>query len=312
MPWFWSEIESDWLAGATIALPADEVILAFNLADALLGHEWVTASRIHSGGVVRGSSPTLRVATMGQRLRSLAGAQNAEYLLSRLRRGDHAAEAELVAINLVRRDREQVELELDPPISEGPDSRKSDFRIRTPRDAWTYVEVTRPDVSKEAQGALTILHQIAALVLEAPRPTALEVFLRKLPTEDEVADICRTVRDLVASPAPRRVDMSGVCILTPDASPPGQVLLLDHPGEPNVPRLGVASGSVGGGEAGKHISVRMPFSDERADQFLRFEARQLPKTAAALIMVEMGRAPGGFNPEGLQELGTASASSVSA
>jgi hypothetical protein len=40
--------------------------------------------------------------------------------------------------------------------------------------------------------------------------------------------------------------------------------------------------------------VRMPFADQRADDFLRKEARQLPNDAPSLIMVEMSRAPGGF------------------
>jgi hypothetical protein len=38
----------------------------------------------------------------------------------------------------------------------------------------------------------------------------------------------------------------------------------------------------------------MPYADQRAERFLTEEARKLPTDAPGLIMVEMGRAPGGF------------------
>ena len=77
-------------------------------------------------------------------------------------------------------------------------------------------------------------------------------------------------------------------------SPPGQVVLDDH-GEPYRPQLGAARvvASTGeGGEPHRHIAVRIAYTDDRAEAFLRSEARQLPKNAPGLIMIDTGDAVG--------------------
>jgi hypothetical protein len=75
---------------------------------------------------------------------------------------------------------------------------------------------------------------------------------------------------------------------------PGAIVLHDHPGEPNCPRMGGARAVFGGGEPHRHIAVRMAYADERAKQFLNDEAAQLPKEYPGLVMVDLARVPSGF------------------
>jgi hypothetical protein len=106
--------------------------------------------------------------------------------------------------------------------------------------------------------------------------------------------IAQAVQQVCALDGPQSSDLPGLAILTLNASPPGVVVPLDHPGEPNVPRLGVAKALFGPDEPHRHISVRMAYADDRAEDFLRKEARQLPTNEPGLIMVELSRAPGGI------------------
>jgi hypothetical protein len=71
------------------------------------------------------------------------------------------------------------------------------------------------------------------------------------------------------------------------------VELRDH-GEEYRPRLGRANSRVENGVAQRHIAIRLAFTDERADAFLDSEARQLPKGAPALIMIQASGATGAF------------------
>ena len=53
--------------------------------------------------------------------------------------------------------------------------------------------------------------------------------------------------------------------------------------------LAVAGIKGGGGEPHRHISVHMPFTDERAERMLREEARQLPTDAPGLVAIDVTR-----------------------
>ena len=75
---------------------------------------------------------------------------------------------------------------------------------------------------------------------------------------------------------------------------PGIIVVGSHAGEPNVSRVGAAAGVFGGDEPSRHISVRMPFADERAEAFMTGEARQLSTDAPGLIMIGMAHAAGGM------------------
>jgi hypothetical protein len=122
----------------------------------------------------------------------------------------------------------------------------------------------------------------------------IESFLRREPSESEINSIADLVPAFCESETDQSKDLAGLAILSLNTSPPGQIVPLDHPGEPNVPRLGCAKAMYGSEEPHRHISVRMAYADDRAEEFLRKEAKQLPKDWPGLIMVQMAGAPGGI------------------
>lgn len=70
---------------------------------------------------------------------------------------------------------------------------------------------------------------------------------------------------------------------------------IEHPGGPNVPRLGCAKFVSGPAESHRrHIAVRMAYADDRAEEFLRRKAKQLPTDSPGLVMVQMSHAPSGI------------------
>lgn len=292
MGWTFDEIERDWLAGSRLAFSSEAIVAGFNLAEKMLGRQWVEASRISSGSVVRGSAPTLRVANMGRRLAAIGDAPyGADSLVERIRRGHQSAEAELTALYLLRSRRSGTTVDLYPAVGE----READFRICGDDGPWTYVEVTQPNISEAENEARKVLEGLAALLLAVKKPFALEVFLRKEPTEHELALLRGRVPEFCKQEGVHREELANeLGMLLLNNSAPGQVILQDHPGEEKRPRISMAKAIVGPDEPHRHVAVRMAFADERADAFLTKEARQLPKDAPGLIMVQMSHVSGGF------------------
>jgi hypothetical protein len=62
------------------------------------------------------------------------------------------------------------------------------------------------------------------------------------------------------------------------------MMILDNHDETYTPRLGKA-GAIIGSEEQRHILVRWPFTDTRAEAFMTSEARQLPTDTPGLIMI---------------------------
>src|SRR5262249_31981590 len=83
----------------------------------------------------------------------------------------------------------------------------------------------------------------------------------------------------------------GRLVLNKDA--PGDVVLTNH-GDENGPQIGRSQAISGFGEPARHVTVRVPYSDQRAEGFIASEARQLPTDAAGLIMIDSANVPGGF------------------
>jgi hypothetical protein len=229
---------------------------------------------------------------MGQRLVAIDGVHGgADKLTERIRRGDHSAEAELTAVYLLRSRRSAVTVDLYPKVGE----READFRICRDDGPWTYVEVTQPNISEAEDAAGKVLERLAALLLAVKKPFALEVFLRKEPTEQNLTLLGEHIPGFCRLEGIHRQELDdGLGMLLLNHSSPGQVVLQDHPGEEKRPRICVAKAIKGPTEPHRHIVVRMAFADERAEAFLTTEARQLPKDAPGLIMVQMSHVPGGF------------------
>ena len=296
MVWTWDDIEGQWLRGARIAYSPEEAVAAFNLVERTLGREWMKTHNT-TGNVTEiwGAGPTATIVRMGLRLASLKGLAGAEELIRRILRKDVSAFAELTTIHLLRRDRPSVIVELGPDITVGGGPRKPDLRVREgARDPWTYVEVTQPDTSEAEERVQTVMTRVTAPISEIRKSFAVEIFLRREPTDAEVEAIVSHVRDLCSSDGVVRKELpGGLGLILLNQTEPGSVVLDDH-GETHVPRLGRAQAIGGGSEPHRHIAVRMAYSDERAERFLGREARQLPTDAPGLIVIQMGRAPGGF------------------
>ena len=289
------EIERQWLRGGRIAYAAKEAVDAFNLVERMLGAAWMKEHNTSGGAEVWGPGPTAAIVHMGRRLASLEGLAGVDDLVRRIQRNDESAPAELTTIDLLRRDRSSVRVELGPNVMVDGGPRKPDLRVREATDdPWTYVEVTQPDTSEAQERVENVMGRVTALVSEIRKSFSLEVFLRRTPTGTEVDVLITEARRMCSSDGVVRVELpDGLGLLLLNQNQPGEIVLDDH-GEPNVPRLGRAQAIGGGSEPHRHIGVRMAYADDRAERFFGREAKQLPTDAPGLIVIAMGRAPGGF------------------
>lgn len=291
MEWTIEHINQDWLAGSAIAVSAAEVVACFTRCEGWLGHAWIEQTR----GNTTGASPTLAVATMGQRLCALEGLSGTAELIDKLRKGDASARAELHALHLLR-SIERPETELFPPIKVGAKTRHPDLRVRLGDSPWVYVEVTQANSSEALARARKSMAKLAGTVDRIGQPIALEVFLRREPNPREVECVTERIEAICAIAAPHREylpDDLGLLFLSD--TPPGQIISHDHPGELISPRIGIARVVVQNSEPmRRHISVRLAFSDGRAEEFLTQESKQLPKGGPGLVMINVSGAPGAF------------------
>jgi len=200
----------------------------------------------------------------------------------------------VTAVHLIRSGETKATIELGPITQVGTHDRKPDFRLQRDDEPWTYVEVTQPDVAEAQMRAQSMLNRLADLVQPIKKSFSLEVFLRREPTDSEIIALADLVPQFCLLEGDQSKDLPGLAILSLNASAPGLVVPRDHPGEPNVPRLGYAKAIYGSDEPHRHIAVRMAYADDRAEDFLRKEAKQLPKDSPGLAMVQMSRAPGGI------------------
>jgi hypothetical protein len=293
LSWSWEQIERDWLGGGRIAVSSADAVNAFNRAEETLGADWITGCR-GSSGTAMGLAPTLTVVTMGQFLAALNGASGADGLLQKLRRRDASADAELTAIYLLKRDQPNACVELEPEVTIGGRIGKPDFRIVLNVDDWTYVEVTQANLSAEQALAHRIIEEIAALIKPIKRNFAVNVFLRRIPTGDELKELEEYLPEFCVLGEATRRSLGDLGFLLLNHDEPGQATLPQHEGEENCHGICIMAAVSGPDEPHRHIVVQVALSDDRAQQFLESEAKQLPKHAPGLIMVQMSRAPGGF------------------
>jgi hypothetical protein len=291
MAWTVETIEKDWLGApiTVLALDAAIIVAAFNRADQMLGLPWLEQGHVHDGNLVRGTAPTLRVVGMGQRLAALDGVAGAEKLIQKIRNGNNSADAELTAIYIVR-DKPQVQVELEPAVGQ----RLADFRLREENGNWVYVEVTFPDWSKATERVQNILQRLASTVGQVNKQFALEIFLRREPSETETHKILEMIPTFCNREGSPREDLANdLGFLLLNNTQPGQVVLNDY-GEKACPRIGAARMIHGPNDLHRHVAVRLAYSDQRAEQFLDSEAGQLPEDAPGLVMIGTSRAPSGI------------------
>jgi len=259
MSWTIEEIERDW--GATSALPGI-VVDAFERVERILGREWIAATRERAGGRVQGAGPLLQVISMGGRLSVLDTVEGAERLVRRLKQHDASGEAELTAMHLLHSHNRAAQIELEPEVVAGRSARKADFRIRVPGKVWTYVEVTRPNISEVRERITAILGRITDVVLEVKREFALEVFFRREPEDRELEPLLARLRSFCVDQRAKREEVDGVALLL-RSDQPGRVTPHQEPEEPATPRLGDVKFIGGGDEPRRHIVARVVASPQR-------------------------------------------------
>lgn len=232
--------------------------------------------------------------TVGQHLEVLEDTTGASHLIEGIIQGDTSAEAELTALNLITHRNSRIESELFPEFMFESQPRISDFRVRQDSEPWVYVEVTQPELSQAHNRAQTALDVITGLLADIKVPLALEVYLRREPTDQDLELLVQHLPVFCQLAGAHQEELAndlGILIL--NQSKPGHAVFRDSAGEKG-PGIGTMTAIRGPEEPHRSMSVTMPFSDARAASFLQHKARQLPDDAPGLVMVQMSRAQGGF------------------
>jgi hypothetical protein len=274
--WTVDTVERDLLSGEinVIAQPRSEVIEAVERTQQLLGEDWVTSQTRNQKGLV----PAMRVVGMGLRLHAIEGLAGNEELLTKVRNLDSSAEAELTAIYLFRSRSSDVEIELFPPVGK----RIADFRMRKGKEEWTTVEVTEVMESAEEKRLNAILKQLITAFRSLSFPFSLEIILLREPTAEEVMELCETLPQFCENEEIQNARMyHDLGWLLLNRAPTGQLPNSETPETAKLPSIGLAAFF----RDDQVVAVKICFSDERAEEMLTQEARQLPSGKRGLIMI---------------------------
>jgi hypothetical protein len=288
--WSAEDIEKKLLKGRldSLALSHKNVVSAFNRVEKLLGPEWIKSETSATG-----LFSVMGVTGMGLRLTAVEGVAEADKLIKRIRDGDRSAEAELTAVYLLRSYGPSVELQVQPSVGQ----RKADFRVQNGSGQWTTVEVTQPNASKENERVTEILQTLTGALREAHRQFALEVVFRREPAEEELTLLCQRLAEFCELQGQQQADLSdGLGFLFLNQIPIGHLLKRKIVGLADTPMIGLAMFVGGGPGGGPHhqVHVRIPFTDHRAEEILRDEARQLPQDEPGLVMIDVASSSGAF------------------
>lgn len=287
----WDQIESHWLGGSDIACSPQQAVAAFNKCISLFGQDWVEGTRSTGQSIHTGTSPTLHIVALGTMLNALADVCLPETFLRKLAAQGLDFQAELEAMYLILSGDSNADIEYEPTATVGNTIRKPDFRTSLDMGDWVYVEATRPSISEAQTEVNQHLKRLASAVEVGSGAFTVEVFLEREPSGTEVEAIYSDLVD------PRNQELTGSTPLTNglgtlywNADEPGQASIDDH-GLPFSPRIGVL-GARKDAECNRHVLVRWPFADGRAEEILRKEAKQLPVDCPGLIMVQVSAASG--------------------
>jgi hypothetical protein len=299
MPWTWKRIEKEWLADGRVAHISEVTIDSFKEVERVLGAGWIDDVRKKG----RGSIPAASIVGTGQQLRSLRRVVNPADIVQKLRDDNRSAWGELAAIHALAGHREDVEIEVGPEVKVKGKPKKPDFRLRCNGDAWTYVEVSRPNTSEERRHLQTIMNRITTVLSTVEGHYVLEVYLRREPTPDELDIIIERGTDLCRQSGVVQEDLPNqLGLLVTNDMPIGVVIPKERDPGNRRPVLGMSRGVVTNGVPERHVLVRLAYSDQRAEALLRNEARQLPTDSPGLIVLETG-ATGGSAREWLEVFG---------
>jgi len=301
MPWTFEEIEREWFGDAHLAWDQEDVVRAFDVAEQLRGRDWVLANEADPAlvaafpGVGRrgGYQEFLRVYLFGKRAASIVGAQGAEEFIERLIANDPSTGEEASAIHLLRAGNPDTELEIAPTIAVGTHNRRPDFRIRKPREDWIYVEVTALNRSTASNRTLALLQRIAERVMSVDVPFLLEILLNRDPTTPEEEQVMAEAEIACREAQGHQRDIGDIASILVKAGDPQIAIpsLIENDGRP---RMAVSRALIGPAQPNRQMIARIPFQDQRAEDILRIEARQLPRNECGIVMVNVNRQPSAF------------------
>ncbi len=284
MPWTWRQIEDEWLGESSIAHISEVIIDCFNEVERVLGAGWIGEQQ---GRGLSGSIPAASIVGVGQQLKSLQRVRNPAGLLARLRNKETSALAELAAIHSVIGATHDIEVELGPDVDVKGRPRKPDFRVHRDAEPWTYVEVSRPSTSEERRRLTAIMDRIVTLLSAVEGRYALEVYLRREPTAEELVEIIARGTQLCQQDGANTEELSNrLGLLLTNDTPIGIVSPKQRDVGDRRPIIGMSRGIVSNGVTQRHVVVRLAFSDQRADAFLKQEAQQLATDSPGLIVLE--------------------------
>jgi hypothetical protein len=267
------EIQERWLAGCLVAGGTEALVETFNRVEATLGREWLEAPL---AGPTRGPIIALPLHLTGQHLRSLANAVRREKLVERLRVREPAALSELHALAICVGDDPAVDVEIEPTIQVNGGDRVPDFAVRRGSERWTYVEVTAPNESEDAEEARAAATTLVKSLPPVPSGVAAHVRFRDVPTEDDIQEVGAELRKATVGTS---VDQ-GRFVLEVTAA--ADVTSISGSDEQNRPIYGSMAGRVEG-DVRSSIMVRVPYTDERGQRILDAEAKQIRKGGPGLI-----------------------------
>ena len=284
--WHWEDIDRDYLLGQPILVSKEKVVDAFNLVDELLGKKWINRNFTNKVGPL----PTLSVVVMGEMLKIIKSCKGANNLIDKLKNDDRSAKSEIESIFIVSPS--EIDVEIEPEVSIRNTKRMPDFRIKKNNQDWVYVEVTSPNTSERNVLIQVIMNQITCNIETLQESTSVDILLDRDPSAEEIEQIIDKIKTLSRNNKPNEYSLSDLGRVEINMSQPGQIVTKNY-GEIKRSRLGMATTIVENGIP-KHISVRIPFLDDRADSFITSEAKQLPKNEIGLIMIDMNQAVAGF------------------
>ena len=285
MIWSTSDVEMNLLAGklSSLALAPEAALAAVNRVERMLGPDWI-ASRTRA---TKGIYPALSVIELGLQLGSLDGLAKSDRLVERIRLGEFGALAELAALHIFRSLAVSTELELYPAVQ----GREADFRLRKAGEDWTTVEVTRPNTSREEERVRKILQQLIDSLKKMEHAFTLNVVFRREPNQEEIAALAEHLPEFCKLPNFQTAKLNEeLGFLFLNFGPVTKVVAPEIPELAEIPMVGLTMFMAGGPDEGPlyQVSVQIPFTDERAKEFLRTESKQLPKDGGGLIMIYMG------------------------
>lgn len=272
------EIRRRWIVEGVVAVSPEALLGSFQRVEALLGREWLEAT-LEPGPV--GPAITLPIHILGSELAALENAANREALIARLRKNDSAAHSELAALAACSCGTHAV-VEIEPIINVEGKIRIPDFRLRMAQEDWIHVEVTAANVSASQERAEQAATALASKLEALPDGLSAQVRFRREPTQE---DLQLVARQLVALNEGDNQAMKDTEYWVLHILPVSPVLSPIGSDEQERPIVGAVLGRGEGNLFKASLAVRVPYTDDRAQQMIDAEAKQLPKDGASLICI---------------------------